>query len=275
MMIKKIAALYYSATGNTKKVVSVLAKVMAESLGVHAEYIDLTLPVARKSAYEFQPGTLVLAGTPIYAGRVPNKILPFFQEKLTGNGAIAIPIVTFGNRSFDNGLIELRNELEAHGFHTVAGAAVPAQHGFSALLATGRPNEEDFSQLNEFGRKVIAKISAMDSAPAAPITVPGNGPVGPYYTPLGVDGKPAVFLKAKPKTDPIKCNGCGLCAGVCPMGSISFEHCSQVDGICIKCQACVKVCPTGAKYFDDEAFLSHVKMLEENYTRRSEGVFCL
>ena len=66
------------------------------------------------------------------------------------------------------------------------------------------------------------------------------------------------------------CDQCGICAKVCPMGSISAEDPSQVTGICIKCQACVKKCPQHAKYFDDAAFLSHVSMLEQNYTRRAE-----
>ena len=88
--------------------------------------------------------------------------------------------------------------------------------------------------------------------------------------PKGVDGLPAKFLKAKPLTDMEKCTKCGICAKVCPLGSISFEDFSEVSGICIKCQACVVKCPEGAKYFDDAAFLSHVKMLEQNFTRRSE-----
>ena len=52
------------------------------------------------------------------------------------------------------------------------------------------------------------------------------------------------------------------------MGAISFDNFIDVPGTCIKCQACIKKCPTHAKYFDDEAFLSHVKMLEQNYKRR-------
>jgi len=55
------------------------------------------------------------------------------------------------------------------------------------------------------------------------------------------------------------------------MGSISREDPKEVPGICIKCQACVKKCPTNAKYFDDPAFLSHIAMLEQNYTRRAEA----
>ena len=93
----------------------------------------------------------------------------------------------------------------------------------------------------------------------------------PYYRPLGLDGEPKNFLKAKPQTDRSKCTGCGVCAALCPMGSISREDPAEVTGVCIKCHACVRNCPTGAKYFDDEAFLSHKAMLERDYTRRADA----
>ena len=57
---------------------------------------------------------------------------------------------------------------------------------------------------------------------------------------IGMDGQPAVFLKAKPKTDLSKCTKCGLCSTLCPMGSIDAADTSNITGICIKCQACVK-----------------------------------
>ena len=101
------------------------------------------------------------------------------------------------------------------------------------------------------------------------VTVDGDADA-PYYRPLGLDGEPKNFLKAKPQTDRSKCTGCGVCAALCPMGSISREDPAEVTGVCIKCHACVRNCPTGAKYFDDEAFLSHKAMLERDYTRRAE-----
>ena len=78
-----------------------------------------------------------------------------------------------------------------------------------------------------------------------------------------------------PKTDPDKCSKCGLCATVCPVGSIPADAPDTCTGICIKCHACIKVCPTGAKYLDDPAFLSHVAMLEQNYTRPTQAEWFL
>lgn len=270
MNISCVKAVYYSATGTTEKVVTGIAEKIAAALGVPMEVYDYSLPQNRAEGKTYTADQLVVFGTPVYAGRVPNKMLPVVQNNFKGEGALAVPVVTFGNRSFDNGLIELRNELENNGFHTIAGAGVACEHVFSKKLAAGRPDTEDWKKLTAFAEAVAEKVRALTEIPS-PIAVRGDDPVGPYYTPLGTDGKPAVFLKAKPKTKEELCDKCGICARVCPMGSVNPENPLEITGICIKCQACIKKCPTQAKYFDDAAFLSHVSMLEQNYTRRAEA----
>ena len=270
MKITKVWAVYFSPTGNTKKVITTMAKKAAEVLSVPMETFDFKLPENREGVTSFESEDLVFFSTPVYAGRIPNKMLPYVQSAFEGNGAFAVPVSVFGNRNFDNGLIELRNELELHGFHTIAAAGIPTEHVFSNKLATGRPDADDLAKIAEFGEKVAKKVADMTEIPAK-IEVRGDDPVTAYYTPLGTDGKPAVFLKAKPKTDPEKCTKCGICATVCPMGSIPKDAPDTCTGICIKCHACIKACPAGAKYFDDEAFLSHVEMLKQNYQRRAEA----
>ena len=210
-------------------------------------------------------------------GRVKEAVFSMIREEIfaasvldlfAGNGALAVPVVTFGNRSFDNSLAELCASLENAGFHTIAAGAFACQHAFSDTLAAGRPDREDMTVLAQLGAAVVTKLGKMTEIPA-PVQVDGDADA-PYYRPLGLDGEPKNFLKAKPQTDRSKCTGCGVCAALCPMGSISREDPAEVTGVCIKCHSCVRNCPTGAKYFDDEAFLSHKAMLERDYPRRAE-----
>ena len=277
MQIKKIYAVYFSPTGNAGKITNAIAGTVASKTGAPLKKDDLTLPHIRRGVRTYSPGDLVVFGIPVYAGRIPNKFLPAVQTLFEGNGALAIPVVTFGNRSFDNALIELRIELEQHGFHTIAGGAFVSEHVMSDKLAGGRPDEEDFRQICSFALDAADKILALEEGPQdgmaripAPVSVKGEDPVPGYYRPLQADGTPANFLKAKPKTTGA-CTDCGLCARACPMGSISREDIRTVTGVCIKCQACVKLCPVHAKYFDDPVMLSHIRMLEEHYARRAEN----
>ncbi|WP_419026060.1 EFR1 family ferrodoxin [Emergencia sp.] len=267
MNITRIWKVYFSPTGNTDRAVTYLAEALSEKLKCPIEKYDFTLPMSRETVPSFSAGDLVVFGTPVYAGKMPNKLLSFVQNSFKGNEAAAIPLVTFGNRSFDNGLAELTQVLDDDGFRIVSAAAVASQHAFSDSLAAGRPDKEDLKLLSELAVKTVQRIES-ESAFSL-LSIPGDAEAA-YYRPLGLDGQPAVFLKAKPKTDTTKCTDCGICAQNCPMGSINPAKTSEVTGICIKCHACVNKCPEDAKYFDDPAFLSHKAMLEKNFQRRAE-----
>ena len=264
MEIKRIAAVFWSPTGGTRRVVESAAEAAALRLEIPVETIDITPPTAREQTYSFIESDLVFFGVPTYAGKVPNKLLPFLQSGIHGNGAAAVGVVTFGNRSFDNALAEVCAVLEGDDFRTIAGGAFVCRHAFTDRLAYGRPGQSDLFAAKRFGEDSAAKAGTM-LLPAAPVRVPGDA-AAPYYIPKGIDGQPAKFLKAKPKTDLSRCSGCGVCARACPMGAIDPAEISSVPGTCIKCQACVRKCTRGVKYFDDESFLSHVAMLEANFT---------
>ena len=174
----------------------------------------------------------------------------------------------FGNRNYDDALMELSRLLTADGFSCVAGGAFVGEHSFSRTLGAGRPSGADVGEMDAFAEHVAAKLVAGD---AAPVTVGGCDPIRPYYTPRDRHGEPINILKVKPKTDMTKCGGCGLCAARCPMGSIDPADVSRVNGVCIKCGACVKGCPSGAKYFDDPGYLYHKSELEELYARPAKN----
>ena len=273
MKISKVTAIYFSPAGSTQKVVCQIAAALARELAAPLNEEDFTLPAGREQARSFGPDDLIVFGTPTYAGRIPNKALPFVRELFTGQRTPAVAAVTYGNRSFDSSLTEVIQELAGLGFLPFAAGAFVTRHVMSDALAPGRPDEKDMNDIASFGRKAAGIVAKAPDAAAlkSPVVIPGREEVLPYYKPLEADGSPASFLKAKPVTDLSKCDQCGICAAVCPLGSVDPEDISKTPGICIKCHACIRKCPRQARYFDDPSLLSHLQMLRENYSRRTES----
>lgn len=277
MNIKTVWAVYFSGTGTTEKVATTIAKAMAQALNAEYKAFSFNLPKDREDTLLFTADDLVVLGTPVYAGRVPNLLLPYLKERVKGDGTLGVPVVLYGNRNFDDGLIELRNVMLENGFHPIAAGAFVGEHSFSRVLGAGRPDQQDMDLVMELAQSAAKKVQALDAVPAEPVAVKGCDPIRPYYTPRDRHGEPIRdFLKAKPVTDPDKCVKCGLCARLCPMGSIDPADVSNVVGKCIKCCACVKKCPMSAKYFDHEGYLYHQHELEDQYAfRRADSeIFC-
>lgn len=265
----KVRAVYFSPTGTTKKIVTVIAGCISMELKLPREDYDFTPPDVRKEGVTFGAGEIVVFGIPTYAGRIPNVLLKYLAT-VKADGALAVPVALYGNRNFDDSLIELRNLLEENGFHTVAGAAFIGEHSFSKVLAKDRPDVKDMMIAGSFGKKTAEKIKGItDVSALSPVEVKGETPIRTYYQPRDRKGNPIDIRKVLPKTKP-NCINCGICADVCPMGSISRDNVAEFTGICIKCGACIKQCPVEAKYYDDEGYLYHKTELELGYERRAE-----
>ncbi|WP_321492656.1 EFR1 family ferrodoxin [uncultured Desulfobacter sp.] len=260
----KINTLYFSATGTTEKIVNRIAQIIAKNFSekTAVNTIDFTRPEARKKTFSFDKNDIVIFGIPVYAGRVPNVLLKFLNT-ISGNGAKAVAIVLYGNRNYDDALIEFKDILESDGFDVIAGGAFIGEHSFSVTLAAGRPDQQDMALAADFADKITNKIKTVRDG--FDIIVRGNKPYRDYYRPKDPDGNPVSILKVTPKTNS-NCTDCKLCCEICPMGSIDWDDVSNITGICIKCGACIKKCPVDAKYFDDEKYLRHKQELEDELT---------
>ncbi|EGW39572.1 EFR1 family ferrodoxin [Desulfosporosinus sp. OT] len=261
-------AMYFSPTGTTKKVVSGIIKKISEYIGGETpiNYIDFTLPGARTNPVSFSEQDIVIIGVPVYAGRVPNVLLNYLNS-IIGNNTLAIPVVVYGNRNYDDALIELKDILESNGFKVIAAGAFIGEHSFSTTLAKNRPDDKDMAVVHDFANLIHSKITLQ--AEFQTIVVEGNQPYRKHYMPKNKAGSPVDIRKVAPKTNS-NCNDCKLCVNVCPMGSIDGEDVSKFKGICIKCGACIKKCPTQAKYYDSEDYLRHKQELEIEFTFRRE-----
>lgn len=265
MNSKRVIAAYFSPTGTTQKTVRHIAGAIGERVGLSVETADFTLPEAREQELTVQPWDIVVFGVPVYAGRVPNVLLKYLHT-IKGNKAYAVPVVLYGNRSFDDALAELKGILTDCGFSIAGAGAFVGEHAFSKILAAGRPDQEDLQLAVALAQKICDKWlqDKMEEA----VEVPGMWPSPGYYQPRNQKGNAIDIRKVKPCVNDA-CDGCGLCVKICPMGSIDSADVQKYNGICIKCGACIKGCPQEARYYEDAGYLYHKQELEEGLKQRA------
>lgn len=208
----------FSPTGGCRKVAGAIIS------GESVREVDLCTPLQEE---QVTSATLV-AVVPVYGGRVPEVALERLRQ-LRGNGGPAVAVVVYGNRAYEDALLELQTELTANGYKVVAAAAFIAEHSIVRSIATGRPHVEDIKSATDFGKAVAAKVAAGD---LSTVCVPGNMPYRERpqmpVTPLTLES----------------CGGCGRCARLCPVGAIPAEAPHTTDAArCILCMRCVQVCP--------------------------------
>ena len=221
--------LIFSPTGGTEKA----AKLVTSEWGPTVETIDLTDPAADFAEYTAEADDLVLIAMPSYGGRVPG-LAARRLARVRGGSARCVLLCVYGNRAYEDTLVEMADIAEAGGFTVAAAISAVAEHSIMRQYASGRPDQEDRRRLKAFGREILEKYRAGTLKDKPPI--PGNRP----YKKAGGAG-------LVPKADD-SCNGCGLCAERCPAAAISRENLKTADPKkCISCMRCVAGCPQGAR----------------------------
>lgn len=219
-MLKEISFCYFSPAGTTKKAGEMFCNAIAEN--VHKT------DFAKAEAESCTAETAVIA-VPVFAGRIPD----FTVEKikaLNGSGRKAVTVVVYGNRAYDDALLELNTIVAETGFDIVASAALVAQHSMVNMVAEGRPDTADEAEIKQFAAKVLDKLN---SGTKAEIKVPGNFP---YRDGMKVSATPI-------STD--NCGRCGICAEICPTKAITTgENVETELSKCILCVACIANCPS-------------------------------
>lgn len=258
MNISTLNLVYFSATGTTKKVLEHISN----GIGIEpAKKIGIIK--GQKEDITFKKDDLVIFGAPVYAGRIPSITIESFN-KFKGDSTPAIITCVYGNRDYDDALLELKNVVESNNFKVISAGAFVAEHSIFPSVGKKRPDDIDTNLITDFGKKSMAFLRQMETSILSEIKVKGNNP---YKTPGAIP--------LKPKGDK-KCNYCGLCVKQCPVNAIDINNPKRTDkNTCISCAHCISICPQKSRKFGGLIYKIASKKFQSAYgnIRKEPEVF--
>lgn len=249
----KIAEIIFSPTGGTQKVADIIANELNEEI----RKIDLTDSSKNFESITLENDDVAIIAIPSYGGRVP-ALATERIKKLHGNKAKAILVCVYGNRAYEDTLVELNDVAEECGFQVIAAISAVAEHSIMHQYATARPDDADKAELQNFAKQISEKLNNGSSETKA-LNIPGNRP----YKKLSNGG----FVPKAGKD----CVNCGLCAKKCPAQAIDTSDCKKVDkSKCISCMRCISVCPHSARSLN-KAIVSAASLVMKKACSQRKG----
>lgn len=110
MRYHNVHIIYFSPTHTSAKIVHEVV----EGIGAK-EFIESDITCEMLPDEELLEDELVLVAVPVYGGRVPD-VAAERLAKFHGNQTPVVPIVVYGNRDYDDALLELTDLLRTQGF---------------------------------------------------------------------------------------------------------------------------------------------------------------
>lgn len=253
--MKKLSFLHYSPTGATCKIGRKVGENIALAASLNISKFDLTAKGAAKPILGAEH--LAVVAVPVFSGRVPAHAIEKIK-KIDGQGAMAVSLVVYGNRAYEDALLELNDTLKEQGFAVIASGAFVARHSIINEIAANRPDAQDDDFAKKFAAQVNQKLAS--GASQKEVQVPGKRP----YREVAAGGITPLTASS--------CISCGKCAMACPVQAIPQEDFTYTDSAkCILCMRCVCMCPPKARALPAEYRAKVASMLAQVASERREN----
>lgn len=225
----KCSLILFSPTGGTERA----AKLLCSGLSDNTQVYDISDRSFNGDSFAADENGVAVIAVPSFGGRVPALAAERIKS-IKGKEMPCALLCVYGNRAYDDTLVEMYDLAKECGFNVIAAAAAVAEHSIVRRFAAGRPDTQDEANLKEIGKRIAQK--AEQPQKFGEFIVPGNRP---YKNAGGA----ALLPKAGSA-----CVGCGKCAEICPVGAIDKSNLKKTDkSKCISCMRCVSKCPHNAR----------------------------
>lgn len=247
MEINTVHAIYFSPALSTKKVVQAVAN------GISGQVVNYDITQGLKKEPVFSENDIVVIGVPSYSGRVP-KLATQCLSELSANNIPAIIVCVYGNRAYEDTLLELNNICSESGFNVIGAGAFIARHSIFPNVADGRPDLADIEIASSFGQQCLNNLEG------GLLNLTGNFPY-----------REIASVPLVPKGDR-HCDKCGICVKGCPTGAIDINSPGKTDKAkCISCSRCIELCPSGARKYRGLLYKIAQKQFTKKFNARKEN----
>jgi flavodoxin/ferredoxin len=256
-----ITLIYFSQTGNTRRVAQAMAAALRE-----AGHPTRIISLKKATPQDAVNCDLLGIGTPCFSSQAPTPIKEFLEDLPPLDNHQAFVFATSGAAP-GRVLFDLTRLLKQKGAEVIGGFLARGKLSHPAPCLYGRfpnrPDPHDFDRARRFAVAAVEHVTSgrpgpMPESESRPDTFKPQSRFYDLVASLSTDGFLRLVLP-EPRFNPSRCDQCRWCVFECPVSNISMQPYPVLEDRCIRCYRCVSGCPQQA--FDVDWRLGNLAIL--------------